>query len=259
MTSLINTASRYPVVFLHGYSGEATSLQEFARFHSGSSAICINLPGFGGSAMPSLAAIADFNIYCEVVWADIRKVAPTGKVVLVGHSYGAMVAFNVAFRHSNDVVSMDLYCPVATPRFAPRAIVGVVHVMSGLRLPLKPLIVLFSQTFMVDLVTRFMLRGDWPPDVKQRIIAMRRGEVRFYSQQMFQIMAQSLGFRSDMDAIRCSVPMRICSVTDDTVAGKHDSEWYKAHGTTTLSVKTHGGHLCVVAEPERLAHIFTAS
>lgn len=259
MTVTPKRQPKLPVIFLHGYSGEARSLEEFASLHSGNEAICINLPGFGGSAMPSPAAIADFNLYCDTVWATIRMVVPAGKVALVGHSYGAMVAFNVASRHSGEVLSMDLYCPVASPRFAPRAIVGVVAMMSSLGLSLKPIIALFSRTFMVDFVTGFMMRRDWSPDVKQRIIAMRRREVRFYSQQMFQIMAQSLHFRSDMADVQCSVPMRICSVNDDTVAGKRDSEWYIDHGNTTHAVRTYGGHLCVVAEPERLAGIFVVS
>ncbi len=259
MTQSVGAKSRYPVIFLHGYSGEASSLKEFARYHSGEDAICITLPGFGGSVSPSRAAIEDFDLYCDTVWRQIREIVPEGKVALVGHSYGAMVTFNVACRHKSGVASVDLYCPVASPRFIPRSAMGLVRMASVLKFPMTLIIRLFSWSAVVDAATRFMLRKDWPADVRQRIISMRRGEVRFYSVVMFQIMGQSSRFRSTMRNARCAVPMRICATGDDTVAGKRDSEWYVAHADTSSVVETYGGHLCVVAEPERLAHIFDAA
>lgn len=245
-----------PVVFLHGYSGEAESLRQFAQYHSGSKVICINLPGFGGTPLPPQVAIDNFEQYCELVWQSIRKVLPSGKVKLVGHSYGAMITFALACRHAEDVETIDLYCPVASPRLAPRLIVSTVRLARRLHLPLAPIIRLFKQPVIIDVVTRFMLRPEWSNGVKQRIIAMRRHEASYYSVGMFEIMGQALEFRSTMKYSHCIVPARICYATDDNVAGKRDARWYEQHLEMSRLQKTYGGHLGVVAEPKRLAKIF---
>lgn len=249
-------AKKNPVVFLHGYSGEAESLHDFARYHSGNDAICINLPGFGGTPLPPQATIDDFERYCGLVWQQIRSVVPEGKVTLVGHSYGAMITFALACRYTDEIRGIDLYCPVSSPRLAPRLIIGTVRVARRLHLPLTPLIIVFKQPIIVDMVTRFMLRRDWSNEVKQRVITMRRHEASYYSVGMFEIMGQALEFRSTMKYSHCLVPARICYATDDTVAGRRDARWYEQHHETSRVLKTYGGHLGVVAEPERLAQIF---
>src|SRR4051812_5611889 len=120
-----------PTVFLHGFSGEANGLRAFADLYSGPNAICINLPGFGGTSTPPLDKSDDIDAYCTDVWREIRRIVPDGPINLVGHSHGAMVSYVLATQHPHDIKRLDLFCPVARPQFIPRSLIGLVRLLNS--------------------------------------------------------------------------------------------------------------------------------
>lgn len=245
-----------PTVYLHGFTGEGSSLLPFARAYSGDNALCINLPGFGGTAAPPKSQLEDVNAYADAVWQVIRHEVPTGPVRLVGHSHGTMVAYTLAVQHPDEVVELDLFCPVSYPRLVPRSLVYGTDILLRLGLPAQWLVKVMRRPWFVNLTTRYLYRPHWTADVRRRIKTMRLQEARYYSPAMLYLMRQTLKFRSVMDETRCSVPTRICYAADDNVASPHDHEWFAARTVVVEMQGVAGDHLCVVAEPEAIAKQF---
>lgn len=255
MTHIVT--STVPTIFLHGFSGDEHGLRPFADKYVGPEAICINLPGFGGSADPSTQAQKNFMEYAEETWRRIRDIVPAGSVQLVGHSHGTMVGFAIACAHPDEVTRLDLLCPVAKPRFLPRLLGSILSGLAYLGV-VKPLIRIMAWRPMVDMVTRYSYQPSWDSDTKRAITQMRRGEAAYYSPSMFKIMHKAVNFAKIMKTATCTVPTAICYVSDDNVSGGRDHEWYQKHSRESVAYRTIGGHLCVVAEPGRIASEFLA-
>jgi pimeloyl-ACP methyl ester carboxylesterase len=245
-----------PTVFLHGFSGEGRGLRAFADLYSGKDALCINLPGFGGTDAPDAYQSDDIYHYAEDVWRTIRQAVPKGRVNLVGHSHGTMVGYTLALRHADEINRLDLFCPVARPRLIPRTSIGAIRLMQSLKVPANVIIRLMAHPRTVALVTRYSFRSDWSDEDRRRITEMRQHESQFYSPVMFDLMRQTLDFTEVMEDTYCQVPTRICYVDDDNVAGDRDHMWYKDHTNTTKIKEVSGGHLCVVACPEKVVAAF---
>lgn len=250
------TSGDLPTIYLHGFTGEGSSLQPFAEVYSGDGAICINLPGFGGTSAPTHGDLHDVRAYSELVWQSIRREVPEGPVRLVGHSHGTMVGYTLAVLHEDEVASLDLFCPVVYPRLMPRAIIRVTDVLLAAGLRKKSMVRLFSRPWFVRVTTWYSYRPHWTADIRQKIMRMRQHEAKYYSPIMVDLMRQTLDFRSVMDDTRTSVPTRICYVTDDNVSGARDHEWYAGRTALVGMRGLTGGHLCVVAEPEAIANKF---
>lgn len=244
-----------PTIFLHGFSGDQHGLRPFALQYVGDDAICINLPGFGGSEAPSQLAQDDFSQYVEETWQRIRAIVPLGKVRLVGHSHGTMVGFAIACAHTEDVIQLDLLCPVARPRLLPRALGTALSGLSRLGLD-RPLLRIMAWRPLVDAITRYSYQANWDEGMKKTITDMRRGEAKYYNPTMFKVMQKAVTFTKIMASAKCSVPTMICYVADDNVSGGRDHIWYTQHANVVCMLETLGGHLCVVAEPDRIAREF---
>ena len=241
-----------PVIFLHGFSGDGDGLRHFATAYAGDGAICINLPGFGGTPAPEVETHGDIQSYCEDIWREIRRYVPHGPVHLVGHSHGAMIGFALASLYQ-DVVRLDLFCPVARPRFAPRVVIHFLHLLRQMGIPARVIIRMVAHPFLVSLVTRYSFRPEWSKRVRQQISRMREREARYYSPVMFDLMDQTLRFMTDMKNVTITTPTYLCYVTDENVASGGDFSWYQKHANVRKTVALTGGHLCVVADPERVA------
>lgn len=81
-----------PVLFLHGWGGNAHSFDKIKSFISGRK-ICLDLWGFGQSQIPDKAwSVGD---YARNVLYFIRKLG-LSSVIIVGHSFGCRVAVKLA-------------------------------------------------------------------------------------------------------------------------------------------------------------------
>lgn len=249
-------AKTIPTVFLHGFSGDGNGLRAFAELYEGKGAICINMPGFGGTKGPSPGKSHDIRMYCAGVWQEIRRVVPAGSVNLVGHSHGAMIGYVLAVQHPAEVARLDLFCPVARPRLIPRLSIKFIELLQMIGLSPERIIRMAAHPALVGLVTRYSFHPDWSAEDRDRITRMRVREARFYSPIMFDLMRQTLQFQEDMADSYCATPTNLCSVSDDNVASATDYEWYANHAAVKKMKMISGGHLCVVANPERVVKLF---
>lgn len=247
------TSRDIPTVYLHGFSGKGSALKAFSAVYSDHS-VMIDLPGFGGTTVPD-GANDNIETYCEYVWQEIRRIVPEGNLRLVGHSHGTMVGFVLAVQHPDVIESLDLFCPVARPRFIPRMSSVVIDVCRHI-LSTRLVLGVLKWRPLVDIVTAYSLRRDWSAQTRKKIIDMRREEATYYAPIAFDLMIHTRKFKTMMKDAQCTVPTRICYVSDDNVSGARDHEWYKQHTKVEKIVELTGGHLCVVAEPERIAREF---
>jgi len=240
-----------PIVFLHGFSGDGDGLRQFATAYAGSKAVLIDLPGFGRTPAPQVKT-QDIHAYCEAVWREIRRHVPDGSMRLVGHSHGAMIGFVLASLHT-DVVRLDLFCPVARPRLAPRMVISILHFLRRIGVPVHIIIRMVAHPFLVALVTRYSFRPEWSKRVRDQISRMREREARNYSPVMFDLMDQTLRFMEDMKDTTITTPTFLCHVTDENIASNEDYRWYQEHANIRKTLALTGGHLCVVADPKQVA------
>lgn len=99
------------VVLLHGLLDSAAGWRALA-LSCGQRCLALDLPGFGGSALPrrpTLEAYAD-DVAAALATRDL------GRFVLVGHSLGGAVATAVAERMAADVAALVLLAPAGFGR-----------------------------------------------------------------------------------------------------------------------------------------------
>ena len=94
------------IVFIHGAALDHSVWQWQSRCfaHHGFGVLAVDLPGHGrspGSARRSIGALADWV-------AHFIEAAGLGNAGVVGHSMGALVAFDVALRHAHRVSRLAL-------------------------------------------------------------------------------------------------------------------------------------------------------
>lgn len=83
------------LIFLHGWRSEGKVWTEIVQklTNKQQAVFCLDLPGFGGSALPKNAfSVSD---YAETVAGFIKKME-LKKVILIGHSFGGRIAIKLA-------------------------------------------------------------------------------------------------------------------------------------------------------------------
>lgn len=102
---------RATIVFLHGIGSSGAEWQDVvAHLPENISVVTIDLLGFGQSPKPEWARY-DANEQARSVIATLLRQPITGRVTIVGHSLGALVAVEVAKRYPLLVSSLVLCSP----------------------------------------------------------------------------------------------------------------------------------------------------
>ncbi|QGK71992.1 alpha/beta fold hydrolase [Allosaccharopolyspora coralli] len=110
------------VVMVHGLRGTHHGLEPIVEHLPGRRIVIPDLPGFGMST--PMSGAHDVDGYAAAVTALI-DVLGSRPVVLLGHSFGSMVAARVAARSPHLVDRLVLVNPIATPALqGPRAVLS---------------------------------------------------------------------------------------------------------------------------------------
>ncbi|MDY7543946.1 MULTISPECIES: alpha/beta hydrolase [unclassified Cryobacterium] len=130
-------AATTTIVMVHGFRGDHHGLEPVVAQLAGYRILSPDLPGFGESA-PLTALAHDVPGYSEWLRGFVAAVAPTGRTVILGHSFGSIiVASAVAGGLPADVVV--LVNPIAAPALSgPRGILtrlAVFYYWSAAALP----------------------------------------------------------------------------------------------------------------------------
>ncbi len=130
-----------PVVLCHGFPGLGYSYRHQMRAlaASGYRAIAPDMPGYGGTDVPR-----DIDDYTNERVSDalIGLLDSLGheRAVIVGHDFGAPVAWTVALRHRARVSGLVLLAVPLRTRPVPAATVGALCVDGAQALPAHPLL-----------------------------------------------------------------------------------------------------------------------
>lgn len=102
---------RATVLFIHGIGASGAMWQEvITRLPANIEVLSIDLLGFGDSPRPSWA-VYSAKTQARSVIATLLKYRPKGRVIIVGHSLGALVAVEVAKRYPLLIRSLILCSP----------------------------------------------------------------------------------------------------------------------------------------------------
>jgi pimeloyl-ACP methyl ester carboxylesterase len=82
---------------------------------------------------------------------------------------------------------------------------------------------------------------------------MRRYETKYYTKDMFRLARHATSFAAITNLYRVSAPTVIVYDPRDNVAGKDDAAWYASRCPRSTMLVVEGGHLGVVATPEKIA------
>jgi len=101
------------IVLVHGFRGDHHGLEPVVAYLPGVRIVSPDLPGFGDSA-PLVGRRHDLDGYSFWLAAFIEALAPTGRVVILGHSFGSIVvaAALAGGLPADDVVLVN---PIAAP------------------------------------------------------------------------------------------------------------------------------------------------
>ncbi|GIG39336.1 hypothetical protein Cph01nite_10980 [Cellulomonas phragmiteti] len=113
------------VVLLHGYRGDHHGLEPIVAHLTGLRVVVPDLPGFGGSG-PFATGAHDVAAYAAWARDLLTAVAPEGRAVLAGHSFGSIVAAAALSGHGRPAArGLVLVNPVARSALAGRDRVAV--------------------------------------------------------------------------------------------------------------------------------------
>jgi len=97
-----------PVLFIHGIGGSAVTWQKAQILLGDYPSIVVDLPGFGKRELKSDDIVKES---VDLIAQTIRSESPTGKVILVGHSYGGFLAAEIALYHPEMIERLYLIEP----------------------------------------------------------------------------------------------------------------------------------------------------
>ncbi len=95
----------------------------------------------------------------------------------------------------------------------------------------------------------------WTNEHKREIIGQRGKDALTYSRRMRLLSLNAQSMPEMLTSRHCSMQVRIVETSDDTVTSHKSALWLKERSDNASITTTYGGHLAIVAEPERLAAI----
>lgn len=131
-------AAGITLVMVHGFRGDHHGLEPVvAQNLEGVRIVSPDLPGFGESA-PFPGRTHDVDAYAAWLTAFVQHLAPTGRLVMLGHSFGSIIVA-AAMTQGLRAAAMVLVNPIAAPALSgPRGVLtrlAVFYYRAGARLP----------------------------------------------------------------------------------------------------------------------------
>ncbi len=237
-------------LYLHGFSGDDTGLQEFAEALDLRPYHLLLMPGFGGTPVRK-AARDNLGEYCQDVIELINKQSPAEPIHLIGHSHGAIIAYSVAALYPERIAQLTLINPVAQPQLSSRALSALIRGATWV-VPTRLFLRILRSRRIVDAVSSYLTTGHEKP-AQTKVQEMRRSETKHYHKDMFRLSKHATSFKTFMKESRVICPMTILYDASDNVAGPDAATWYAAHASYPTLIQVTGGHLGVVATPQLIA------
>lgn len=123
-----------PVIFaLHGFRGTHHGLEDIVKALPEFTFIIPDLPGFNEST-PMTRRKHDIAGYSAFALTFINKVVPKNSILL-GHSFGSIIAANIAKKNLKNIQKLILINPIAKPQSKINKALGYAYYQLGTALP----------------------------------------------------------------------------------------------------------------------------
>lgn len=238
-------------IYLHGFSGDGASLNEFVGAVDLPDSYAIDLPSFGRN---TIKYESSWDGYIDASMQTIQAVAGDGEYRLIGHSHGAMVAYGLALKYPRLVKDIVLICPVASGTNLGKAFLRANELLRkviGDRMTLG----IHKLRPVVDVVTRVGKQSDWPAGSYDRIKQIRRQESSRYNAEMLNVLSLIPSFRLEFSHSRLALPAKLIFAHKDLLVSTGDVEWYKKRLPRATIEWCRGGHVAPVVFPMEVAKI----
>lgn len=152
--------SARPLLALHGFRGDHHGLRRLVNALPGHTVIAPDLPGFGASSAFPEPAVHDADAYAALVVDLADELGFPRDGVLVGHSYGSVVATRVAAVDPRRFAGLVLLNPISEPAFesdqAVMTKLAQLYYAAGARLPRRLGEAILRSRLVVDATTAAM-------------------------------------------------------------------------------------------------------
>lgn len=250
------------IVMVHGFRGDHHGLEPVvAQNVTGVRVISPDLPGFGESS-PFPDRTHDIDGYAAWLAAFVEQLAPGGRVVLLGHSFGSIIV-SAALAQGLPADAVVLVNPIAAPALSgPRSVLtclAVFYYRAGARLPERLGYALLQNRAIVRVMSVSM--------AKTRERALRRWihaeHDRYFSafanrQVVLEAFTASVGHDVSEYAGRITVPTLLVAADRDDItplAAQHRLHSLFPHASLTVIEGV--GHLIHYEKPAEAAAAIT--
>lgn len=243
-----------PLVFIHGSFGSSYDFMMSIMPHvKNYEAILVDRPGHGYSTRPKRLTMSIFDQarYLNLLLKQLGVEKP----VLVGHSFGAIVAIAYALDYSNDLSGMVLGGPYVTPWNGPT---NPLHTMTAV--PLLGdiyrhcLVIPFGQSIRDSIGKKVFYPQPAPKDyiAVSSSLAMRPGHFKANADDIMELNAGLRAMRPRWSEVR--VPTSIVTGDFDLVAPyqNHADPFHRAVKHSQLILLQQSGHQPFFAAPETM-------
>lgn len=242
--------SKQPVVILHGFMSDATSLEDFASHLQVDAPIIIpDLPGFGESEL----ADGPVNLNYYVAWLEkfLSELEVTPKIV-IGYSFGAYIsALYMAKYKRASKARLILITPVIKIDWKVRLYGHGFRFMAIRARRFAERLYLLQY----DLTTRYLWKNRHPT-TKTQLLERRREELAYLRPELvLQLFNEFLHLDLVKSASKIRQPTVIIMASNDNVAGDAGTRRFATmiKAPVTVVEIRHAGHLLPIEEPAMLA------
>ncbi|MEL4318350.1 alpha/beta hydrolase [Leifsonia sp. YIM 134122] len=256
-----DAASDETIVLVHGFRGDHHGLEPVVAQLPGRHIISPDLPGFGASA-PLLSA-HDIDGYAAWLTAFIAELKLTGRVVLLGHSFGSIIS-SAALAAGLVVDDVILVNPIAAPALrGPRGVMtrlAVFYYQASAALPEKVGFALLRNRAIVRIMSVTMVKTH---DANLRRFVHDQHDQYFsaFSDRDVVLEAFRASVSHDVSEYAAAIPTRTLLIAADkdditSVSAQHDVQ--KLFPDAALHVIPDVGHLIHYETPGEAAQQIAA-
>ncbi|KQX06955.1 MULTISPECIES: alpha/beta fold hydrolase [unclassified Leifsonia] len=249
------------IVLVHGFRGDHHGLEPVVAQLPGGHIISPDLPGFGASA--PLASAHDIDGYAAWLTAFIAELRLTGRVVLLGHSFGSIIS-SAALAAGLVVDDVILVNPIAAPALrGPRGVMtrlAVLYYQASAALPDRAGFALLRNRAIVRIMSVTMVKTH-DADLRRFVHDQHDRYFSAFSDRDVVLEAFRASVSHDVSEYAAAIPTRtllIAADKDDITSVSAQHAVQKLFPDATLHVIPDVGHLIHYETPAEAAAQITA-